>query len=131
MLGALRDRGEEHLGRARMAVLLQEVVLDLPDRVHADRVRVRALLEGVLEERVLRVLVPGPRELMLVEEPESHARVVGAARGPTQDAATEGVTFASHLWGFSASLAETSTLRQRVNGADRAPGNCDTTPPRV
>ena len=86
VLGALRDRGEEHLGRARMAVLLEEVVLDLPDRVDAERVRERALLERVLEERVLRVLVPGPRELVLVEESEAHARVVGAARALNQDA---------------------------------------------
>ena len=46
-LRALRHRAEEHLGRARVAVLLEEVVLDLPHVVDSDRVRELALVERV------------------------------------------------------------------------------------
>ena len=72
-LGALRDRGEEHLRRARVAVLLEEVVLDLPDVVDPEPVGERALLERLLEHAVLGVGVPGARELVLVEDPELHS----------------------------------------------------------
>ena len=40
--------GEEHLGRARVRVLLEEVVLDLPDVVDAEPVGELDLLERVL-----------------------------------------------------------------------------------
>ena len=72
-LGALRDRGEEHLGRAGVAVLLEEVVLDLPHVVDAEPVGELALLERVLDQRVLGVFLPRARELVLVEDPELHA----------------------------------------------------------
>ena len=55
-LRALRDRGEEHLGRARVAVLLEEVVLDLPHVVDAEPVGELALLERVLDQRGTRSL---------------------------------------------------------------------------
>ena len=56
--GALRDRGEEHLGRARVRVLLEEVVLDLPDVVDPELVGELALLERVLEQLVLESSCP-------------------------------------------------------------------------
>ena len=62
-------------GALECAVLLEEVVLDLPDGVDAERVGRGALLERVLQQRVLGVLVPGTRQLMLVEETEAHARL--------------------------------------------------------
>ena len=71
-LGALAGRGQEHLGRARVGVLLEEVVLHLPDVVHADAVGQLDLLERVGDQPLLGVLRPGPRQLVLVEDPESH-----------------------------------------------------------
>ena len=50
VLGPLRHGGQEHLGRAGVAVLLQEVVLDLPHVVEAEPVGQLDLLEGVLEQ---------------------------------------------------------------------------------
>ena len=72
-LRALRRGGEEHLGRAGVAVLLEEVVLDLPHVVDAQPIGELALLERVLDQRVLGVFLPRPRELVLVEDPELHA----------------------------------------------------------
>ena len=72
LLGALRHRGQEDLRRARVAVLLEEVVLDLPAVLDAELVGELALLQRVLQQRVLGVLVPGTRELVLVEQPELH-----------------------------------------------------------
>jgi hypothetical protein len=71
-LRPLRHRSKEHLGRARVAVLLEEVVLHLPDAVEAEAVGELALLERLLHQLVLGVLVPGPGELVLVEETELH-----------------------------------------------------------
>src|SRR5205823_5781225 len=71
-VGALGAGGEEHLGRRGVAVLLEEVVLDLPDAVHAELVGQLHLLEGVLDELVLGVGLPGAGELMLVEHAELH-----------------------------------------------------------
>ena len=69
---ALAGRGEEHLGGRGVAVLLEEVVLDLPHVVEADAVGQLHLVERVLEELVLVVGGPGSRELVLVEESEVH-----------------------------------------------------------
>jgi hypothetical protein len=71
-LGALGGRREEHVRRARVRVLLEEVVLDLPDHVEADAIGDLDLLEGVLEQPVLGVLAPRPGELVLVEDAEAH-----------------------------------------------------------
>ena len=68
---ALAGGGEEHLGRRRVAVLLEEVVLDLPHVVEADAVGQLHLVERVLEQLVLVVGVPGPRQLVLVEDAEA------------------------------------------------------------
>ena len=82
LLRALRRGGEEHLGRARVRVLLEEVVLDLPRVVDADAVGVLDLFERVLDQLVLGVVVPRPRQLVLVEDAELHrGGVAGRARG--------------------------------------------------
>ena len=72
-LGALRHGREEHLGRARVAVLLEEVVFDLPHVVDAELVRELALFERIADQPSFGVLVPWPRQLVLVEDPELHA----------------------------------------------------------
>src|SRR5207302_1542922 len=72
LLGALRHGGQEDLRRARVAVLLEEVVLDLPAVLDAELVGELALLERVLQQRVLGVLVPRTRQLVLVEQAELH-----------------------------------------------------------
>ncbi len=72
----LRARGEEHLGRARVAVLLEEVVLDFPHDVEAQLVSQLDLIERVVDELLLAVLRPRPRQLVLVEDAEFHERSV-------------------------------------------------------
>ena len=69
---ALAHGPQEHLGRAGVAVLLQEVVLDLPHVVDAEPVGELDLVERVLEQSVLLAVVPGPRQLVLVEDAELH-----------------------------------------------------------
>ncbi len=75
-LGALAARSEEDLGRGRVRVLLEEVVLDLPGVVDAELVGELDLVERFLEEALLRALGPRPRKLVLVEDPELHFRSV-------------------------------------------------------
>ena len=55
-----------------MRVLLEEVVLDLPDGVEAHAVGELDLLEGVLDQALLAVVAPRAGELVLVEDPEAH-----------------------------------------------------------
>ena len=55
-----------------MCVLLEEVVLDLPDVLEAELVGELDLLEDLLEELLLVSVVPRPREVVLVEESEFH-----------------------------------------------------------
>ena len=73
LLRALAGGGEEDLGRARVRVLLQEVVLDLPDVVDAEPVGQLDLLERVGQQRLLVASRQRARELVLVEEAEPHA----------------------------------------------------------
>ena len=81
VLRALRHRGEEHLGCAGVRVLLEEVVLDLPDASRCRAIGELALLERVLEQLVLGLFAPGSGQLMLVEEAEPHpARLWGTQR---------------------------------------------------
>ena len=58
-LRALAGGRQEHLGRRRVGVLLEEVVFDLPREVVAEPVRQLDLLERVVEELVLGALVHG------------------------------------------------------------------------
>ena len=71
-LRALRGGAEEHARGARVRVLLEEVVLDLPRGVEADAVGELDLLEGVLDEPLLAVVAPRAGDLVLVEDPEAH-----------------------------------------------------------
>ena len=71
---ALAAGREEDVGGAGVAVLLEEVVLDLPDGVEARAVGDLDLLERVLDQPVLGVGLPRARQLMLVEDPEPHHR---------------------------------------------------------
>ncbi len=57
-----------------MGVLLQEVVLDLPDVLHAEPVGQFDLFEGVGDELLLAGGAPGAGELVLVEDAELHGR---------------------------------------------------------
>ena len=72
-LRALRDGGEEDLGRRGVRELGQEVVLDLPDGVVAELVGELDLLERLVVAAVLAALVVRLRHLELVEEVELHA----------------------------------------------------------
>ena len=93
-LRALRDRGEEHLGRRGVRELGQEVVLDLPHGVEAEPVGELDLLERLLVAAVLAALVVRLRHLQLVEEVELHrARryATAARRGASRGAARYGV----------------------------------------
>jgi hypothetical protein len=79
-LGALTRRGEEDLRRRGVAVLLEEVVLDLPGEVVPQPIGQLDLREGLLEEVVLAALVPGARKLVLVEDAELHRASLHAGR---------------------------------------------------
>ena len=77
VLGALRQRADEHLGRRAVRAALAEVVLDVPRRVEAqrvgeldllDRLRVGALLGLALAVRV--GLAPRLRHVDLVQQVE-------------------------------------------------------------
>src|SRR5262249_26956268 len=78
-LRALAAGGEEDLGRRRVRVLLEEVVLDLPGVVEPEAIGELDLVERLADETRLAVLVPGSRELVLVEDAELHARVASSA----------------------------------------------------
>ena len=65
--------GQEHLGCRGVRVLLEEVVLDLPDVLDAQAVGQLDLVEGVLHQLAFGVLLPGTADLVLVEDPELHA----------------------------------------------------------
>ena len=91
VLGALTARGQEHLGRRRVAVLLEEVVLDLPHVLDAERVGELDLVERVLDELVLGAVVPGAADLVLVEDPELHvSRLPRRPRRPSGRCARRG-----------------------------------------
>ena len=72
-LRPLRCGGEKHLGSARHRVLVEEMVLDLPDAVEAEAVGELDLLERLVQDPALvRALAPG--DLVGVEEAEAHGR---------------------------------------------------------
>ena len=73
VLRALAAGGQEDLGRGGVAVLLEEVVLDLPDVRDAQAVGQLHLLQRVLDEAVLAAGLPRPPHLVLVEDPELHS----------------------------------------------------------
>src|SRR5262245_9004408 len=71
--GTLGGRAQEDLGRRGVRVLLEEVVFHLPRVVVAEPVGQLDLGQRILEQAILAVRPPGPRQLMLVEDAELHA----------------------------------------------------------
>jgi hypothetical protein len=69
---ALRACSEKNLGRGGVRILLEEMVLDLPDILDAEPVGELDLVERLLTQALLRILVPRLRQLVLIEEPEFH-----------------------------------------------------------
>src|SRR5581483_7152458 len=69
----LRGGRQEDLGRRRVRVLLEEVMLDFPRGIDAEAISELDLVERVLEEAPLAVRSPRPWKLVLVEDAESHA----------------------------------------------------------
>ena len=67
-----RHRGQEHLGRRAVRVLLEEVVLDRPHVIEAELLGQPALLEGVHVHLVLGHLAQRPGHGQLEEDPEPH-----------------------------------------------------------
>ena len=70
----LAGRAQEDLGCRRVRVLLEEVVLDHPGVVIAQAIGQLDLSQGVLKDLVLAAGRPRPRQLVLVEDAESHRR---------------------------------------------------------
>src|SRR2546423_14757076 len=89
-LGSLARRPEEHLRRGRVRVLLEEVVLDLPRVLVAQRVGKRDLLDRLVQQPVFAVLVPRAGELMLVEDAEAHSRKPAGERPRSATAGSAG-----------------------------------------
>ncbi len=57
-----------------MRIFLEEMMLDLPCMVDAELVGEFDLVERVLEQFQLVAILPGARQLMLVEDAEFHGR---------------------------------------------------------
>ncbi len=58
LLGALRGRAEKHLGRRRVRILLEEMMLDFPRVIVAEPVGQLDLVERVAVERKFAALLP-------------------------------------------------------------------------
>ena len=71
-LGQGGDGAVEHLGVRAVAVLLEEVVLDGPERVPAPPLAGHRLLDRVAGRRAARCRVPRPGDRDLVEQGEAH-----------------------------------------------------------
>ena len=76
VLAALTRRREEDLGRRGVAVLLEEVVLDLPDVVDAQAISQLDLRQRILEQAMLGAFRPGPRQLVFVQKSEAHGSLL-------------------------------------------------------
>jgi len=80
----LRGRAQEHLGRRRVRVLFEEVMLDHPRVVVAEAIGQLDLGQRVLEDLVLAAGRPRPRKLMLVKDAEFHRSAsAGLTASPT------------------------------------------------
>src|SRR5260370_5440192 len=74
VLGALRARREEYFRRRGVRIFLEKMVLDFPGVVDAEFICEFDLIERLLEQAVLGLVIPRPRQLMLVENAEFHGR---------------------------------------------------------
>src|SRR5206468_3086975 len=83
LLRALAGRPEEDLGRRRVRVLLEEVMLHFPRVVVAQSIRELDLRQRLLKEPVLAVGAPRPGQLVLVEDPKLHGLVSLSSRAPS------------------------------------------------
>src|SRR6202040_387179 len=70
--GAGCTRGQEHLGRRGVRVLLPEVALDLPGVRGPETVAQLPRRERLVDQALLAVLLPRPGKLVLVEDAELH-----------------------------------------------------------
>ena len=68
----LRTRGQEHFGRGGMRIFLEEMMFDFPGMVDTQPVSEFNLVERILKKFQLVAFIPGPRQLMLVENAEFH-----------------------------------------------------------
>ena len=82
---ALRGGGEEDFRRRRVRVLLEEVMLDFPRVIDAEPVGELDLRQRVLKQALLAVRLPGARQLVFVEDPEAHARMLAEWNVPPND----------------------------------------------
>jgi hypothetical protein len=71
-LGALAGGAQKHFRRGGVGIFLEEVMLNLPGVVVAQPVGEFDLRQRVLQELVLALFAPWPRELVLVENAELH-----------------------------------------------------------
>ena len=69
---ARRGGGEENLRRRGMGIFVEEVVLHFPGVVVAEPIGQRDLVQRLMKQIALVALVPGPRQLQLVENSEAH-----------------------------------------------------------
>ncbi len=70
--GPLAGGAQKHFGRGRMRIFFQKMMFHKPEVVDAEPVGKLHLLQGVGEQPLLVAECPGPGELVLVEDPESH-----------------------------------------------------------
>ena len=70
--GVARAGRQEHFRRGGVRILLQEVVLVLPHIVEAQPVGEFHLLQGLVEQVVVRLLFPASRQLVFVKQSEFH-----------------------------------------------------------
>src|SRR6202011_587254 len=122
LLGALRARREEYLGRRGVRIFLEKMVLDFPGVVDAEFIGEFDLIERLLKQPVLVAVVPRPRKLMLVENAEFHGRstllfeqVLFGKPATIHGVAARGHAFPDHA--PSLLLAKLSSLAGRVASA--------------
>ena len=70
--GALADRGQKNLRCRRVGVLFKEMMLGGPHVIVSALIGKHGLFERVLEQRVLGIAHPRPRELMFVKTAKFH-----------------------------------------------------------
>ena len=84
--GALARGSEEGFRRRRVRIFLEEVMLDDPGVIVSEPVGGLQLCQRILVEPELVAVIPGARQLQLVEDAEFHGvtpKVGSIYRGPT------------------------------------------------
>ena len=75
-LGTLAGHGQEHLWCTGVRILLQKMVLHLPEVLDPETVGQFDLVQGIGDQLLLAGLAPGPGQLVLVEDTELHCRLL-------------------------------------------------------